>query len=236
MKIKQLINKIIFKNTCSSEAYVKFLRTNGCKIGENTRFISPKSTTVDLGRLEYISIGRNCCLSKVSIIAHDYSWYILARSHNEILPDSGGKVEIGNNVFVGYKSVILKDTKIGDNVIIGANSLVNKDIPSGTVWAGNPIRYICTLNEYYEKKKAKHIESAKYRAGIIYETKNKKPSIRDMGFFAYLFLPRSIENYNTYIKDLEFNGIVGDPKIKELFFNSLPEYNSFDEFLQDTFD
>ena len=57
-----------------------------------------------------------------------------------------------------------------------------------------------------------------------------------MGFFAYLFLPRSIENYNTYIKDLEFNGIVGDPKIKELFFNSLPEYNSFDEFLQDTFD
>ena len=51
-----------------------------------------------------------------------------------------------------YKSVILKDTKIGDNVIIGANSLVNKDIHSGTVWAGNPIRYICTLNEYYEKK------------------------------------------------------------------------------------
>ena len=151
--IKKILNKLLFPNTHSSEAYVNFLRRNGCKIGKNTRFISPKSTSVDLGRLEYISIGDNCCLSVVSIIAHDYSWYILARSHNDILPDSGGKVTIGNNVFVGYRSVILKNTTIGDNVIIGANSLVNRDIPSGTVWAGNPIRQICTIDEYYEKRK-----------------------------------------------------------------------------------
>lgn len=50
--IKKLLNRLIFPNTYSSEAYVKFLRKKGCTIGQNTRFISPKSTTVDLGRLE----------------------------------------------------------------------------------------------------------------------------------------------------------------------------------------
>ncbi|MDK2586342.1 acyltransferase [Romboutsia sedimentorum] len=233
--IKKLLNKLLFPNTCSSEAYVKFLRRRGCKIGKNTRFISPKSTSVDLGRLEYISIGENCCLSVVSIIAHDYSWYILARSHNDILPDRGGKVEIGNNVFVGYKSIILKNTSIGDDVIIGANSLVNRDIPTGTVWAGNPIRQICTLDEFYEKRRKNNIESAKYRANIVYNEKNRIPSIEEMGFFSYLFLPRTIENFDKYLKNLEFNGIVNDSLIKNLFFNSKPKYNSYEEFLKDTF-
>lgn len=233
MNIRRLINKLIFPNTCSSDAYVKFLRKKGCKIGKNTHIVAPKSTVIDLGRAEYISIGDNCCLSKVSIIAHDYSWYILARTHSDILPDSGGRVTIGNNVFVGYKSIILKGVTIGDNVIIGANSLVNKDIPSGTVWAGNPVRQICTLDEYYNKKKQNDIKSAKYRAQVVYETKNRKPTIEEMGFFAYLFLPRTKKNYDKYIKDLEFNGVVGDCILEDLFFNSEPTYESYDNFLKD---
>lgn len=42
---------------------------------------------------------------------------------------------------------------IGDNVIISAGSVVTKDIPTGTVYAGNPAQYICTIEEY----KSKHI-------------------------------------------------------------------------------
>lgn len=151
------------------------------------------------------------------------------------MPDSGGKVKIGNNVFVGYKSIILKNTTIGDNVIIGANSLVNRDIPSGTVWAGNPIRQICTIDEYYEKRKKYDIDSAKYRARIVYSNKGRIPTIEEMGFFSYLFLPRTTENFNKYLRNLEFNGITNDNLIEDLFFNSEPKYNSYDEFLKDTF-
>lgn len=45
--------------------------------------------------------------------------------YGEILGSSGGG-KIGNNVFIGMHTTILKGTNIGDNVIIGVNSLVNK--------------------------------------------------------------------------------------------------------------
>ena len=52
---------------------------------------------------------------------------------------------IGNNVFIGMKSTILKGVHIGNNVIVGAGSVVVKDVPDNCIVAGNPakiIRYI----------------------------------------------------------------------------------------------
>lgn len=51
-------------------------------------------------------------------------------------------VHIGNHVFIGAGSMILKGVTIGDNAIIGAGSIVTKDVPTNEVWAGNPARYI----------------------------------------------------------------------------------------------
>jgi len=49
-----------------------------------------------------------------------------------------GAVTIGNNVFVGAHSTILKGVSIGDNSVVGACAVVTKDIPENEVWAGNP--------------------------------------------------------------------------------------------------
>jgi acetyltransferase-like isoleucine patch superfamily enzyme len=60
-------------------------------------------------------------------------------------PNEGYKTKpiiIGNNVFIGGFSIILKGTKIGDGSIIGAGSVVSGIIPSGEIWAGNPARFI----------------------------------------------------------------------------------------------
>jgi acetyltransferase-like isoleucine patch superfamily enzyme len=54
-------------------------------------------------------------------------------------------VTIGDNVFIGAHSIILKGVKIGENSIIGAASLVTKDIPSNEVWGGNPAKKIKSL-------------------------------------------------------------------------------------------
>lgn len=56
-----------------------------------------------------------------------------------------GKVSIGDNVFIGAHSTILKGVEIGKNSIIGACSVVAKDIPSNEIWAGNPAKFISNV-------------------------------------------------------------------------------------------
>lgn len=53
-----------------------------------------------------------------------------------------GKVTIGDNVFIGAHTTILKGVSIGDKSIIGACSVVTKDIPGNEIWGGNPAKYI----------------------------------------------------------------------------------------------
>lgn len=93
-----------------------------------------------------ISIGRNSVLtSGVTILAHDGSTSIF-EGYTKV-----GKVSIGNNTFIGVKSIILPGVKIGDNVIIGAGSVVTKDVPSGSIAAGNPASVIGSTSEYLRK-------------------------------------------------------------------------------------
>ena len=56
--------------------------------------------------------------------------------------ESGKKVVIGNDVWVGGNTVINPGVTIGSNVVIGSGSVVTKDIPSNVVAAGNPWRVL----------------------------------------------------------------------------------------------
>ena len=49
-------------------------------------------------------------------------------------------MKIGNNVFIGMNTTILKGTTIGDNVIIGAGSVVSKSIPNNCVAVGKVLQ------------------------------------------------------------------------------------------------
>ena len=53
------------------------------------------------------------------------------------LPSKGDTV-IGNDVWIGYESVIMPGVKIGDGAVIAAKSVVVKDISPYTVVGGNP--------------------------------------------------------------------------------------------------
>lgn len=222
---------ILYPNSWCNEVFLTFLRGKGMKIGNNTRFINPSSCSIDFGRANYITIGNNCCLSQVNLIAHDYSWYVMLEAYNDITPDPGGEISIGNNCFIGFDAVILKDTHIGDNVIIGARSVVKGNIPSNTVWAGVPAKQICTLDEMYKRRINDRIKDAVYRRNHIRKVDNREASISDMGMFAYLFLERTEVNYDKYIKKLEMNGIKDNPTLRIFFFNSTPVFSSFEEFL-----
>ncbi len=57
-------------------------------------------------------------------------------------PASRGDVTIGNDVWIGYGSLIVSGVKIGDGAVIGANSIVTKSVPPYAVVAGNPAKII----------------------------------------------------------------------------------------------
>jgi carbonic anhydrase/acetyltransferase-like protein (isoleucine patch superfamily) len=52
---------------------------------------------------------------------------------------------IGNDVFVGARSIVMKGVSIGDGAVIGAGSVVTCDIPPFSVAAGSPARVLSDL-------------------------------------------------------------------------------------------
>lgn len=56
--------------------------------------------------------------------------------------DNKGDIIIGNDVWLGYESVVLAGVTIGDGAIIGARSVVTKDVPSYTIVGGVPAKII----------------------------------------------------------------------------------------------
>lgn len=172
--IKSIAKKILYRERASSDDFIAFLRKKGCSIGNNTRFFDPKGTEVDITKPELIHIGDNVQItSGCKILSHGFDWYVLNGVYGDIL-GSAGEVNIGNNVFIGVNTIILKGSTIGDNVIVGASSLVNGNIPDNTVVAGNPARIICSLEEYYNKRRGLQKEEAL----VLYRNYKKKYGCR----------------------------------------------------------
>lgn len=105
------------------------------------------NVSFDNGHPWLISIGDNVTLTNCRILTHDGTTK-KALGHSKI-----GRVEIGNNVFVGAGAIILPNVKIGNDVIIGVGCVVSKDIPDNSVMVGNPAIRIGSYHEYIEKNR-----------------------------------------------------------------------------------
>ena len=157
MGIKQAINKIVMGPKASSQDYVNYLRSNGMVIGNNTVIYSPNNCVIDQTRPWMIEIGDNVSITTgVTILTHGYDWSVFKGIYGDVL-GSAGRVKIGNNVFIGMNSTILKGVTIGNNVVIGANSLINKNVPDNSVVVGNPQRVVCDIDSYLEKRRAAQV-------------------------------------------------------------------------------
>lgn len=93
-------------------------------------------------------------------MTHDFGNFVFRNLFSDYV-NSSGAVTIGNNIYFGTQVTILKGVSIGDNCIIGAGSLVTKDIPANSVAAGCPCKVICTIEEYYQKRKKQGLDEAK---------------------------------------------------------------------------
>lgn len=117
---------------------LNYLRSRGVTIGKNTMISMGAKIDTHRGK---VIIGDNCLITHgVKILSHDGASRMI-----DINDFGNGEVRIGNNVFVGVNSVVLKGITVGDNSVIGAGSVVIKDVPPCSVVAGNPAKIIKTL-------------------------------------------------------------------------------------------
>ena len=123
---------------------VELLRKKGVVIGDNVHIYN---SSVDGNYGASVTIGNNVTITGTCILAHDASTK-KALGYTKV-----GRVHIGNNVFIGYGSVILPETFIGDNVIIGAGSIVRGKVDSDSVVVGNPAKKVCSYSEYIDKNR-----------------------------------------------------------------------------------
>lgn len=54
-------------------------------------------------------------------------------------------VKIGNDVFLGTRSIVCKGVEIGDGAIVAAGSIVTQNVAARTIVGGNPAKFIKTL-------------------------------------------------------------------------------------------
>ena len=57
-------------------------------------------------------------------------------------PSCKGDINIGNDVWIGAKSIIMSGVKIGDGAIVAAGALVTKDVEPYSVVGGNPAKHL----------------------------------------------------------------------------------------------
>ncbi|MFT5875851.1 MAG: virginiamycin A acetyltransferase [Clostridium sp.] len=56
--------------------------------------------------------------------------------------DNKGDIVVGNDVWIGYDTIIMSGVKIGDGAIIGTRAVVTKDVPPYTIVGGVPSKVI----------------------------------------------------------------------------------------------
>ncbi len=228
--IKRFIKKLIFGPNADSESYVKWLREIGAEIGDGTVVFDPRNTIIDITRPYLINIGKNVQItSGVTILTHGYDWSVLKGLYGEVL-GSAGEVVIGDNVFIGMHSTILKGVKIGKNCIIGANSLVNKDIPDGWVAAGNPAKPIIKIKDYYEKRKSEQFNEAKEIYRCYVERYGKEPTEEVFFEHFWLFKKRNEKMPDSF--KLRMKCVGNYEHSMSNFVNQPPMFNGFDEFIK----
>ena len=196
----------------SSETFVAFLRSKGVCVGDDVHFHQLTNLNIDITRPTLLSIGDKVRLTQgLTILTHDFSWYVLLNKYDDMVGASG-RVTIGNNIFIGFNCTILSGTKISDNVIIGANSVLRGEIQSDSVYAGAPAKRICSLDEFYAKRKSvRESEISAYVSSLHELYGNEIPDAMLSEEFMSFYRPE-LNNYDKKIvakqlKDRQSNAI-----------------------------
>jgi acetyltransferase-like isoleucine patch superfamily enzyme len=142
----------------------KFINMYGCEIGDETKV----GAFVEIQK--NARVGKRCKISSHTFICEGVqiednvfvghsvtfindSYPRATTSDGELQTEADWKVEITRvckGSSIGSGSTILSNVTIGENAIIGAGSVVTKDVPPNAIVAGNPAKFLRSVEQ--EKK------------------------------------------------------------------------------------
>lgn len=142
----------VYRKVCrpGGHEWADFLRQHGrfVSIGEECSILM--STAVP--NPEYVRIGNNVSLSQCALIGHDGSIAVLNKAYGVKL-DRVGKIDIRDNVFIGWNAIIMPGVTIGPNAIVGAGAVVTCNVEAGEIVGGVPAKPIGRVEDFVEKLK-----------------------------------------------------------------------------------
>lgn len=127
------------------EARVQRLKSEGMTVGINCKIF----TDLTLSEPFLVSIGNNVTIStNCSLITHDNSVIKYINGATDIV----GRIEIGDNCFIGANSIILPGVSLAKGTIIAAGAVVVKSVKEcNQVLAGNPAIVVNNTSVLEEK-------------------------------------------------------------------------------------
>lgn len=119
-----------------------------CYVGEGTRIWSAAS--IEIGNRVLVSHGCEIhdwnAHSLDAARRHEQFRAIVESGHPATLPDvAAERIRIGDDVWIGFGSVVMKGVTIGPRSVVAARSLVLDDVPADVLVAGSPARVVKEL-------------------------------------------------------------------------------------------
>lgn len=148
--VKAVVNKIK-----ASANPVKYAKSIGVNIKGNVKFYC--SPVGMFGSEPWmITLGDNVYItSEVRFITHDGGVLPLRKEVPDL--EITKPIVVGNDVFIGIRTILMPGITVGNRCIIAAGSIVTKNVPDNSVVAGVPAKVIKSTDEYLEKLKAESL-------------------------------------------------------------------------------
>lgn len=98
-----------------------------------------------VGAWTTIEFGPRCIVSDALIEDDDYHSIEINR-WDPAMKVKSAPISVGENVWIGSRSAVLKGVTIGSNSVIGLGTIVRKSVPENCVVIGNPQQIVKELN------------------------------------------------------------------------------------------
>ncbi|MGA7302733.1 MAG: acyltransferase [Candidatus Sulfotelmatobacter sp.] len=145
----------------------KFINLYGCEVGDESKI----GAFVEIQK--NASIGRRCKISSHTFICEGVtiednvfighgvmfindSYPRATAIDGNLQTEADWKVErtvIKRGASIGSGATILSNVTVGENAIVGAGSVVTKDVPPNSIVAGNPAKFMRSVEQITEVSK-----------------------------------------------------------------------------------